>query len=458
MLDRINIPGIDRADVDRAPFIRMAFITLLLVIVGLLFIVIELNTDLDHLKLKILSGPERGYFYELGEQLAADAKKHKGKLINVATGGTHDNLQELRVADAKGGVRFALMPDGIKYPDPGRYQLVARIPKPLTFFIIGRSANGYRYLADLKNAHIGIGPRGSGNAQIANYLLGGNDLAGLNLRLSYFSLKEQVEKLRQGSIDAAVFLTSMDNPLIVEALRSGLEIISFANPEAIVKRKPAFHFEKVYTGQFDHVNLLPKHDKTVFTVESLLVTNKGAPRADIVVLLNLLNRAYPDFIDYNRSQMQSTELPKARDLRDFLENGGPNVLDEYAPSLVSVMPPANMFHYVLVISLLMNGLGIWNRIRLWQIDKTRASLEQRIIQCFGENLSLAEIKDLSSKASKIDDGNRDQINDLVDRYQQLLLRCKSYTSSMVTPMGMENVYRYHENLISEQLTALKKML
>ncbi len=458
MLNDLNFFGIDQADADRAPFFRLAFITLLLVVVGLLFVVIELNTDLDHLKLKILSGPERGYFHQLGVQLAGEAKKHKGKLINVATGGSHDNLQELRVAAAKGGVRFALMPDGIKYPDPGRYQLVARIPKPLTFFFIGRRDNGYQYLADLKNARIGIGPRGSGNALIAHYLLGDKDLDGLDLCLSYFSQKEQLEKLRQGNIDAAAFLTNMDDPLIIEALRSGLEIISFANAEAIVKRKPAFHLEKVFTGQFDHVNLLPKKDQTVFTVESLLVTNKGAARADIVVLLNLLNRAFPDFIEYNRSQAQNTVLSKARDLRDFIENGGPNVLDEYAPALVSVMPPANMFHYVLVISLLMNGLGIWNRIRLWQIDKTRAELEQRIIQCFGENLSLVEIKNLNAQATKINDVNLDQINDLVDRYQQLLLRCKSYTSSMVTPMGMENVYRYHENLISEQLTALKKML
>ena len=458
MLNRIKLPGIDRTDSDRAPFVRVAFITLLLLVSGLIFVAIELNPDLDHMRVSILSGPENGNFYQVGEQLAGDAKKHKGKLVNVATEGSHDNLQQLRVAAAKGGVRFALMPDGIEYPDTGKFRLVARIPKPLTFFVIGRNTERYHYLADLKNAHIGIGPKGSGNALIANYLLGGKDLEGLNFRLSYFSPKVQLEQLQQGNIDAAIFLTSMDDPLIIEALRSELEIINFANSEAIIKRKPAFNIEKIYTGQFDHVNLLPRNDKTVFTVETLLVANKGASRTDIVVLLTLLSRTFPDFIEYNRQQPQNMELPYARDLRTFIDNGGPTLLDEFAPALVSLMPPANMFHYVLVVSLFMNVLGIWNRVRLWQIDKTRADLEQQIVNYFGANLSLAEIRNLDRNAWEIDDGNLDKINDLVDRYQTLLQCCKSYTSSLVTPMGMENVYRYHEELISEQLTALKKIL
>ncbi|OQK18532.1 hypothetical protein AU255_12170 [Methyloprofundus sedimenti] len=455
MLNRIKFPGIDRADSDRMPFVRMAFITLMLLIFGLIFIMIELNPNLDHMRVSILSGPKDSYFHQMGEQLVSDAKKYQGKLVNVATEGSHDNLQQLRVAAAKGGVRFALMPDGIDYPDTGKFQLVARIPRPLTFFVIGRNANRYQYLADLKNAHIGIGPKDSGNALIAKYLLEDKDLEELNFRLSYFDPKEQLEQLQMGNIDAAIFLTSMDDPLIKEALRSKLEIISFANPEAIIKRKPAFKIEKIYVGQFDHVSLLPEKNKTVFTVESLLVANKGASRTDIVVLLTLLSREFPEFIEYNRQQPKNMELPYARDLRTFIDNGGPTLLDEYAPALVSLMPPANMFHYVLVVSLLMNVLGIWNRFRLWQIDKTRAELELQIVQYFGANLSLAEIRNLDTW--RMDGANLEKINELIERYQRLLQCCKGYTSSLVTPMGMENIYRYHEELISEQLSALKKI-
>ncbi len=457
MLNRIKLSSIEPVDSARAPYIRIIIITLTLMVFGVIFTVIELSPNLDHMQMSILSGPEGSYFYRMGEQLASDAKKHKGKLVNVATKSSHDNLQQLRVAAANGSVQFALMPDGIKYPGRGEFQLVARIPKPLTFFIIGRNANRYQYLADLKNTRIGIGPKGSATALIAKYLLDDTDLEGLNLQLSYFDPKVQLEQLQLGKIDAAIFLTSMDDPLIMEALRSKLELINFANAEAIIKRKPAFNIEKIYAGQFDHVNLLPQKDKTIFTVESLLVANKGASRTDIVVLLSLLNREFPDFIAYNRQQPNNRELPYAKDLRAFIDNGGPTLLDEYAPALVSLMPPANMFHYVLVVSLLMNVLGIWNRFRLWKIDKIRAELEQQIVKYFGENLSLAEIRDLDRNAWKLDKANLDKINKLIERYQRLLHLCKSYTSSLVTPMGMENVYRYHEVLISEQLSTLKKI-
>lgn len=421
-------------------------------LIGLIIATIDFYPNLSRMNLFILSGPNTGQNYALVEKIADDARKRKGKLTNFATTSVEDSLHLLRRGVRSGKTRFALVPDGLKYSKPEELELVARLPRSEAVLFLGLDANHIRYVSDLKDMRIGIGPQGSGTALLVRQLLGQKELSGLNLELSEHTFTQQVEKLLNGDLDLGVFLVSEDNPLIKKALHKNLHIANFESAKAWVSRFPALHEETLYAGHYDKVLLLPKTDKKVFRVDTLVLGDGSASRPDVVALLVLLNETFHGFIDYNRNTPNDTGLAKSKDLLTFIDNGGPNFLDEYAPGLVNFMPLANLFHYVVVISLLMNLLSGWNRWRLYRVDSSRMKIENQIRDLFGSKLTLEEIKLDQNMDIEVD---KNLLNELMIQLEQLLQRCRKHTVSMVTPLGDEHIYRYHEGLIKQQLEILR---
>lgn len=426
-------------------------------LLGAIFTAIDLAPNLSHIDLTILSGPKSGQYHALVERLAADAAKRAGSVTNVATTGTAENLKRVEEAIGSEGALFALVPDGLQYPQAGKLELVARLPKTNTVFFLGLHANRIRYLADLKDMRVGIGPQGSGTALFAREILVKKELTGLNLTLSEHTFTDQVKKLENADLDIGVFLTSQDNPLINKAIHEGLQIASFENAEAWVVRVPGLRVETLYAGHYDHVALLPNRDNKVFRVDTLVLGDRDAPRSDVVGLLVLLNETYNGFIPHNRDTRNNTGLAQAKELRTFIDNDGPNVLDEYAPGLLDFMPPANLLHYVVVISVLMNLMTGWHRLRLYVVDSHRTEIENLMYKLFGTELTFEEIHELEVGRYKLTEEDRKLLDELISRSERLRQRCRKYAPSIVTPLGQENIYRYHEGLITQQLKILRDL-
>lgn len=239
---------------------------------------------------------------------------------------------------------------------------------------------------------VGIGPAGSVSALIARKILGTKDLSRLNMTFVEYTFSEQVEELKRGDLDLGIFVTSEDNPLIKTAIHEGIKIASFDNARAWSKRYPALHVETMYSGHYDHVKLLPKQNKNIFQIDTLVLSDQDASRSAVVALLVLLNMTFHGFIAHNKSTPNETGLVRSDDLLTFIDNGGPSLLDDYAPGLVDFMPPANLLHYVVVISVLMNLLTGWHRLRLYLLDSRRLEIEDLMHDIFGTKLTLSEIK------------------------------------------------------------------
>ncbi len=425
-----------------------------LILIGLIIASIDFYPSLSHMDIHILSGPKSGQYYAMGEKIAEDANKRQGNLTNFSTEGVENNLKLLRQGARSGKTRFALVPDGLKFSKGDEFELVARLPKSSVLLFLGRDANHIQYVSDLKDMRVGIGPHGSGSALLARQLLEQKDLSGLNLKLSENTYVQQVQKLFNGDLDLGVFHVSKDNPLIKKALQNNLQIASFDHAGAWVNRLPALSLESLYAGYYDEIKLLPKTEKNVFHVDTLIIGDTSASRSDVVSVLVLLNETFHGFIDYNRNTPNHTGLPKSKDYVAFIDNNGPNFLDEYAPGLVKYMPPANLLHYVVFISIVMNLLTGWNKWRLYRVDSNRIEIENQIRNMFGNKLTLEEIKQDHNLHLTVD---RNLLEELIFQLEQLLERCRRYTVSIVTPLGNENIYRYHESLIKQQLEILRDL-
>jgi TRAP-type uncharacterized transport system substrate-binding protein len=437
--------------------LRIAIGSGLIVLLGLIFAAIDLEHNLSHMRVTVLSGPKAGEDYTLVELLVREAKRSLGTVTNSATEGIAANLDQLAGADAAGRTLFALVPDGLNYPQPAKLQLVARLPRARILFLLGPQADAIRYLSDLAGLHIGIGPPGSATALFGRELLGADFLKELKIVLSEQPFAEQLDQLKQGKLELGLFVMDADAPLIEQAVRDGLRIASFENAEALAARIPALKAITLYTGYFDQLRRLPQTDKKVFQVDLLMLTNTRVSRSQAVAMLVLLDTVFKGFIEVNRNTPNRTGLREIAALKPFLNNGGPTLLDQYVPRLLDFMPPANIVHYVVLLSLLLNGMSFWHRFRLWRIDARRLKLEELAFDLFGHYYTLQEIAQLTPRPGEFDARKKERLNELIYETQWLRQRIRRYSVSFVVPMGAEMYYRQQETLANEQLRALRQL-
>jgi hypothetical protein len=436
---------------------RIGFVLALILLIGLIFAAIDLTPDLSHMRVTVLSGPENGQDYALVEELAREATRHQGTVVNIATEGAAANLERLIKEGDRGDTLFALAPDGLNYSKPEKLELIARLPRSRTLFMLGPHADTIRYPADLAGFRIGIGPQGSATALLARELFGSALLEELDVTLSEHPFAEQIDHLERGKLDLGLFLMAADAPLIEQAVRGGLQIASFDSADALSARIPALKVDTLYAGHFEQLRRLPRTDKKVLQTDMLMLSNAEASRSEAVAMLVLLDAVFKGFIEVNQNTPNDTGLQEVQDLKPFLKNGGPNLLDQYAPRLMNLMPPANMLHYVVVLSLLFNATVIWHRFRLWRIDAKRQKLKERAFDLFGHHYTVEEIGQLRPEPGEFSARQKEMLDELIRDTQLLRPWIRQLSVSLIVPLGTEIYYRQQERMVDDALRALRQL-
>jgi hypothetical protein len=188
-------------------------------------------------------------------------------------------------------------------------------------------------------------------------------------------------------------------------------------------------------------------------VETLVIANACAGRSQIIDVLMLLSKEFPEFIRHNKDTPNATGLELSPTSREFFEQGGPELADEYVPWLVDVMPPANWAYVVMGVSLLFNAMGFGHRYRLWRIDSVRVELESRLTQVFGQSTTVGDL----ARARALNPEQAAEVSRIVTELEALSVRSRRYSLSMLVPMGQEMAYRYQEELVHQTLAALHEL-
>ncbi len=437
---------------------KAALVFGVLAIIGVLVSRLNLARDLHRLDVRMLSGSPEGNYHAIVEDLSRIATEGKGRLVNVPSEGSAENVVRLGKA-ASGGcdVQFALAQDGSDWKASGaRLQLVARLWKAESVFFLGKDADKLTQFSQLAKAKIGVGPEGSGTARIARQMLELPELRPLGATLSNHSLAQQVELLEKGELDLGVFVMDEDAPFIVQAIRDrGLQLAGFTHLDVISRRMPHFRTGRIGAGQFDAVRVLPAQDKRVLRVETVVLTNGCASRSAIIDVMTVLTKRFPELTRHNKDTANITGLEMASAAKGFFEHDGPELADEYAPWLVDLMPPANWAYIVMGVSLLFNAMGAGHRFRLWRIDDARVKLENELSSLFGPGSTLGDITRTEPEERHRTKEGREQIQSLIERFEELADRSRRQSLSMLVPMGQEMAYRYQEGVIYDTLAVLR---
>jgi TRAP-type uncharacterized transport system substrate-binding protein len=426
-----------------------------LIVLG--FSLINLAPDLSHVQLQVLSGPPQGNYHAIVERLDRAAGQEGGELGNLESQGSVENLQRLTSAAADCSAHFALVQDGVPPGRGSELELIGRLPKSESVFIVGRDASRLKEFSQLSGMRIGVGPSASGTDHLARKIFESRDFKPMGLNLSNHDLAKQVSLLRTGQLDLGIFVLDEDAALIRTAIRDhGLELAAFEHLDVLARRQSFVSHGRIGAGQFDPIRVLPREDVRVLRVDTLVVGNDCASRTEVMGLLTLISREFPTFVSHNRIGGGSGYYETSADARAYYANDGPEWADVHLPWLVDIMPIGNWIYVVMSISVLFNLMTTWHRFRLWRVDANRDKVQEVFRKLFGRRRTPSEIALLDPLESHMNDSSLEKLDEALDEMDRLRLRCREQENSMLVPMGHEGAYRYQEEQMENVLTAVRE--
>ena len=410
--------------------------------------------DLKHVDVAFLSGGEQGNYHAIVAKTAAEAKRRDGRIANLASAGSVENVERLAAATRTCSIHFALVQDGLAWPASHTFELIGRLPEGESFVVLGRDADRIRSIADLRGMRVGIGPAGSGTALVARQVMA--QLDGLDLRLSMQPMADQLAMLERGDLDLGAMVIHEDAQQLVDAIRQrNLQIVDFAGAEAVAHRLPSARAGVIRAGQFDPVRMQPPTDKRVIDVDTLVIGNGCARESATQGMISALAAVFPDFVRVNRERPNLTGLPYASAADSYIKDDGPDLVGQHVPWVVDIMPMSRWLQLVFAFSMLFAAQALWHRFRLWRLDARRVSIEARLGALFSPGVTVGEIETMPADDAHRGEGARASLSGLIAELEDLAKRCREQSLSILVPMGQEMGYRYQEQLIADLLLALR---
>jgi hypothetical protein len=449
-----QVLGLSKRAFDRLRHMKLAFVGAILLLIGLLIAFSARSPSLAYVQVGVLSGNPQKNYYEIVNGLAAEARLHKGRIDNIPSAGSVENISRLVASRAACDVHFALVQEGLDWPAGFPLELVGRLPKAESLVFLGPQADRIKALTDLRGMRIGIGPIGSGTEHVARQVL--EPLTELDLILSTQDIDEQLVKLGRGELDLGAVIINEDAQLLAEAVRDrGLQILSLPNVEALARRLPFKRVGRIVAGQYDPVRVLPSEAKDVLQVDTLIVGNRCARQSVTQGFITVLVTVFPDFVRYNHDTPNRTGLPLAPAAHSYFEHEGPDLVGVYAPWVIDIMPTASWVQLILGISIIFNAISLWHRFHLSRIDKNRMRAENAILLLFGPGITVSEIAEMEPTEKHRTPEARKQIDIILDQLATLLERSRRESQSVLVPMGEEITYHNQEKFIADLLHALR---
>jgi hypothetical protein len=431
---------------------------LLLAAVALLAVLLawlDPRPTLRHVDLRMLSGSSTGNYHATVDRLGAEVARQRGRVRNLPSAGSVENVQRLLAARSSCDAQFALVQDGSIPADVAGLELLGRLPQPESLIILGRDLERVRVPLDLSGMRIGIGPVGSGTEQLMRRLLG--QLNELQLVASTPTIDQQLDMLVRGELDLGAMVIDEGAALVRDAVVARkLQMLDLPDAPALARRLPFARPGTIQAGQIDYVHRLPPRDLSVLQVDTLIVGNGCAKNSATLGLLSAVSAVFPAFIQHNKGRPNLTGLPLSPVAANFLRDEGPDALGTYAPWAVDILPLPTWIQLGVALSLLFSGMAFGHRFNLWRIDAQRVRIEREIPALFHPGVTLGQIAETQPDAAAQPQQERARVGDLLARLDALAERCRRMSLSILVPMGEEMSYRYQESLIADLQYALRQ--
>ena len=134
-----------------SPGMKTAVFFIVLALLTALVAWLDPRPSLRHVHIAMLSGSPTGNYYAIVDKIAAETARRHGRVQNLSSAGSVENVERLIAGARNCAVHFALVQDGITYPEGHQLELIGRLPRPESLLILGRNVDRIQSVAERGN-------------------------------------------------------------------------------------------------------------------------------------------------------------------------------------------------------------------------------------------------------------------------------------------------------------------
>jgi len=290
----------------------------------------------------VSTGPENSAYDAFARQYQK-ALAHEGITLELRSSlGSADNFARLK--DDNSGVDLALVQSGqtddAAAEREGLVSIGSLFVEPVWIFYRETWAGKRQpvpltQLTQLRGLKVNVGPEGSGVPRLLGQLLTANRVETTDLTLSHLENTPAVMALLDGSLDAVVFSSAPDAPLIQMLLQTpGVRLFNFDQAEAYSRRFPFLSHVTLPRGIVALERDLPPQDVHLIAPTATLVARDTTHPAIVDLLVQAAATIHGGTGWLRRAgefpSAQYTEIPVAKEAARFYKSGPP-LLQRYLP-------------------------------------------------------------------------------------------------------------------------------
>jgi len=241
--------------------------------------------------IKIAGGEQGGNYYKMACAISNLAKKHGAQVQVVASQGSIENIGLIK----SGAVDFALVQADVArravrghqpFTDPALDLVLVSPVFTEAVQVLIRSDLYVFNTAELKGKIVCLGPEQSGTDVTSRAVLEASGIALEEVQPKHFLSAAVGEQLRNETVDAAFFVSSIPNAVISRALSAGDARLLLLDSKVIGRLVGTGSY--VETEISKHTYPLQDDALTTIGTQALLITRKAASFEDVALILRIL--------------------------------------------------------------------------------------------------------------------------------------------------------------------------
>jgi TRAP transporter TAXI family solute receptor len=332
------------------------------------------------------TGPEGGFYYELGERYRAVLSEAGVEVRLIPTAGSQENLALL--LDPRSGVSVALMQGGIvRAAESSELESLGTIfYEPLWWF--HRREIKAVGLAGLQGQKVSIGPEGSGTRALCLELL---KRSGVERQLNLGELlalppQAAAEKLLAGEIDVAFMMASWGAPVVQQLLTDErITLSGYVRADALVAFYPFLNKVMIPRGGIDFAKDQPPSDVPLIAAKASLMVRKDLHTAIDYLLLNAAVQIHSEPSMFQHANefpaAEAIGIPLSNEALRFYKSGQP-LLHDYLPFWMAVLTGKLIVLLIPILGVLYPMMRSLPRLYDWV-------MRSKVLRMYGE-LNLLE--------------------------------------------------------------------
>lgn len=303
------------------------------------------------------TGQENSAYEAIGKRYA-DVLAQSGVTISLLPSlGSAENLSRLTAAG--GRVDMAFVQSGstehTQAERQGLVSLGSLFTEPVWLFM--RTEKAVNTLTQLRGLRVNVGPDGTGVPDLFRRILDVNGIEASELTLSALENTPGTMALIAGEVDAMVFSSAPDAPLIQMLLQTpGISLFDFVQAQAYTRRLPFLSHVVLPRGIVDLGRDIPSKDYQLIAPTATLVARADLHPALIDLFVHAAAKVHEDAGWFQaRGEFPNanfTEIPVAASAEKYYRSGPP-FLQRYLPFWL-----ANLFDKMWVIVVALGALLI----------------------------------------------------------------------------------------------------